>query len=70
MIYKRKVWALYTRDEGGESVTLHATQREALEEVASVYDIETEGMTDEQIDRACQAHGVWGFLKEVEVPEA
>lgn len=70
MITQRKVWALTTVDGNSIDTSLHNTKREALEELASVYGIESEGLTDEQLDAKCNDLQTWVVLKKVGVPDA
>lgn len=64
----RKVWAMHVSTDNENSLSLHTSERAALEDIASVYDIEIEGLTPEQIDRRLDRAGVWVTLQELEVP--
>lgn len=67
---RRTLWALHLSFENGEvSMSLHKTKREAKEEIAAIYNIDTEDMTDEQLNETCDQLGVWATLMECEVPE-
>jgi hypothetical protein len=67
---KRTVWAMHTSHQNGErSITLHSTERECWEEIASVYDIDTDGLSDKEIDHLMDEHGVWVTICEATVPE-
>lgn len=65
---KKHVWALYTSDAAGETITLHETQGEALDQLTATYGIKVKNRTDAQIDNDCNALGVTAFAKRVRLP--
>ena len=64
----RKVWVMHTSTDNGHSLSLHTSECAAWEDIASVYGLETEGLTPQQIDLRLDRAGVWVTLAELEVP--
>ena len=65
---RRTVWAMHVSTDNGHYLSLHTSERAAWEDIASVYDIDTEGLTQDEIDRRLDRAGVWVTLAELEVP--
>lgn len=64
----RKVWAMHVSTDNGHSLSLHTSERAAWQDIASVYDLDTEGLTPQQIDLRLDRAGVWVTLAELELP--